>query len=399
MTIRVDVVSHEQMAAFVAAASVPFSFDPTQDEVDSIAQIDRLLGAFAGNAIVGTTGSIVYPVTVPGGARLLTAGVTFVSVSPTHRRRGVLTSMMRRVIDEAHERGEPLSSLWASEARIYGRFGYGQGVESVSVEVKRADAALTVRAELEGAGDIRLIDGAEALRLLPPFHDSVDWVGKFWRSQEYWENWALWDPDHDRDGHTKRRIAVYEIDGVVDGYTFFRTKRGEERRVRVDELVTGSVPAAVALYRFLFGIDLTDVLHFRTRRVDEPVRWMLTDNRAWRRTGSEYMWFRLVDLEASLAARTYTTGGRLVIEVSDDFAPWNRGRWALEGDETGAVCRRADDSADVHLDTADLGALYMGGRSAHTLAAAGRITGEAASIALLDRMFRTAEPPWSPETY
>ena len=60
----------------------------------------------------------------PAGSRLA-AGITWVGVLPSHRRRGVLTELMRQQLDDVHERGEPLAILWASEPPIYGRFGYG----------------------------------------------------------------------------------------------------------------------------------------------------------------------------------------------------------------------------------------------------------------------------------
>jgi predicted acetyltransferase len=390
----------DRMEEFVRAASIPFSFDPDDDIVESSQNLDpgRVIAALDDDRVVGTAASIPFSVTVPGGARLLSAGVTFVAVLPSHRRRGVLTAMMRRLLDDAHDRGEPLASLWASETMIYGRYGFGEAVEMVSYEVKRSRSAF--RAPVEPSGRMRVIDADEAVSVLPPFHDSLDWVGKFGRSVGHWRSWVLWDPEFDRDGFTKRRIAVYEEDGIVGGYTFFRTNRSDSGgRVRVDEVVAPSPAAQVAVYRFLFGIDLIDTLVFRAQRGDEPLRWMLEDTRAFTRRSSEYMWFRLLDVPVCLAARTYERDGRLVLEVTDRFAPRNHGRWLLESSAAEVTCMATDAEPDLTLDVSDVGALSMGGRSALTMAAAGRISGSPEAVAVADAMFRIPEPPWSPETY
>lgn len=386
----------ERIEEFVRAASVPFSFDPDEDILESSKNWDqqRVIAALDGDRVVGTSATFEYPVTVPGGARLVSSGLTFVTVLPTHRRRGVLTAMMRRLLDDGHDRGEPLASLWASETLIYGRYGFGEAVEAVTYRIKRARSAF--QAPVEPSGRVRLVEVEEALSLLPEFYSSLDWVGKFGREAGHWRSWIMWDPEFDRSGYTKRRIAVYEEAGSVRGYTFFRTKWS---RVRVDELMAQAPEARVALYRFLFGIDLMKDIELRAHRADEPIRWMLQDTRALRRHASDYMWFRLLDLRACLAARTYAGSGHVVLEVTDSFAPWNEGRWRLEADGGGATCASTDAEPDVVLDTSHLAALYMGGRSALTMAAAGLIQGSAEAVARLDAMFRTVEAPWSPESY
>jgi len=386
----------DRIEEFVRAASVPFSFDPDADIIESSKNWDqaRVIAAFEEDRIVGTAATFEYPVTVPGGAQLVSSGLTFVTVLPSHRRRGVLTAMMGRLRDDGRSRGEPLASLWASETMIYGRYGFGEAVEAVTYRIKRDRAAF--RAPVEPSGRVRLVDVEEALGVLPEFYASLDWVGKFGRDATHWKSWIMWDPEFDRSGFTKRRIAVYEEAGSVRGYTFFRTKWS---RVRVDELMTQSPEARVALYRFLFGIDLMNDIELRAHRVDEPIRWMLEDTRALRRHGSEFMWFRLLDLPACLTARTYAAAGHVVLEVTDSFAPWNEGRWLLEADRGAATCTPTDAEPDVFLDTSQLAALYMGGRSALTMAGAGLLRGSDEAVRHLDAMFRTSEAPWSPESY
>src|SRR5574341_299469 len=82
-------------------------------------EIERTLGAFDAEALVGCAGAISYAMTVPGG-ELPVAGVTAVGVVPTHRRRGVNTALMRAQLDDVHRRGEAVAVLYASQGSIYG---------------------------------------------------------------------------------------------------------------------------------------------------------------------------------------------------------------------------------------------------------------------------------------
>jgi len=107
--------------------------------MEAYTELDRALAAYAGDRIVGTAGIFSFELTIPGG-RVPAAGVTMVGVHPTHRRRGILTAMMRTKLEAIRERGEPLAILWASEGGIYGRFGYGLASFKASIEIERARA-------------------------------------------------------------------------------------------------------------------------------------------------------------------------------------------------------------------------------------------------------------------
>src|SRR5919106_16852 len=97
---------------------------PYLDEPSPVAELDRSLGLWEGDRVVATSGIYSRMLTVPG-AVMPMAGITWVSVAPTHRRRGILSAIMRRQLTELHEQGrEAVAGLWAAEYPIYGRFGY-----------------------------------------------------------------------------------------------------------------------------------------------------------------------------------------------------------------------------------------------------------------------------------
>ena len=117
---EVRIIDPPEMDAFVAVMEHAFGFDLTKESREHFAkelELDRLVAAFDSDQLVGTGGAYTFDLTVPGGT-VGCGGTTVIAVLPTHRRRGVLTDMMRFHLDEVAGRGEPVAALWASEAPI-----------------------------------------------------------------------------------------------------------------------------------------------------------------------------------------------------------------------------------------------------------------------------------------
>ncbi len=112
-----------------------WSDDEFANETD-IVELDRFIGAFEGELAVGGSGAYTFRMTVPGG-EVGAAGITAVGVLPTHRRRGILRQMMTELFRQATERGEPVAILWASEAAIYQRFGFGMATKGANFEAAK----------------------------------------------------------------------------------------------------------------------------------------------------------------------------------------------------------------------------------------------------------------------
>src|SRR5437588_12523444 len=179
--------------------------------------LDRMQAALSNGEIVGGAAAFTFNMTVPGGD-VPTAGVSVVRVYPTHRRRGVLRSLMRAQLDAGHERGEPIAALWASEETIYGRYGYG--LASWCGEISLAHEYTSFAQHFEPAGTMRLVEPDEALEALPPVFERIrlDWPGMFSRNRLWWEHREIDDPEDRRDGAGPKRWVVHERDGAIDGY-------------------------------------------------------------------------------------------------------------------------------------------------------------------------------------
>ncbi|GAB2844221.1 GNAT family N-acetyltransferase [Streptomyces deserti] len=372
---------------------------------DSLTEFDRSLGAWDGADCVGTAGAFTFRLTVPGGASVPAAGVTMVSVAATHRRRGVLTSMMRRQLDDVRSWGEPLAVLTASEPAIYGRFGYGAAAFQLNAEIDTSRVRLSVP---DGTDDVRLryaapadvLDACEAVyaRLVPLRPGMLE-------RRPGWERVALLDPESGRDGASPLQCVVAERGGETVGYARFRVKlgwgvTGHDGTVVLKDLAAVDAAADAALWRFLWGIDLTTTLVVRGRPVDDAWQYQVSDIRRCRTRVRDELYVRLVDVGAALEARTYQAPVDVVFEVEDSFCPWNVGRWRLTGDAKGASCVRTSDAADLALSVRELGAAYLGGVSLVALGAAGRVR-EVRGGALAEAAvgFGGGVAPWLPHGF
>ncbi|MFF8530744.1 GNAT family N-acetyltransferase [Streptomyces sp. SAS_267] len=372
---------------------------------NALTEYDRSLGVWDGENCVGTAGAFSFRVTVPGGASVPAAGVTMVSVAATHRRRGVLTAMMRRQLDDVRAAGEALAVLVASEPMIYGRFGYGIATSSMSAEIDTARVRLSVP---PGTDDVRLryaapgdsLEACEAVyaRIVPRRPGML-------ARRPGWERLMLLDPESERNGASPLQCVVAERDGEVVGYTRFRVKpewgpAGHNGAVTMVDLEGLDPAARAALWRFLFDIDLTSTLRTRGRPVDEAWQHLVSDIRRCQLRVKDSLHVRLVEVGAALEARTYQAPVDVVFEVEDSFCPWNEGRWRLTGDTKGAVCARTEDAPDLALSARELGAAYLGGVSLASLAAAGLVRElRQGALAEASTAFASVVAPWLPHGF
>lgn len=406
MAITLRRIERAELAKFAEAQAVSFGsdFHPEMvDKRDHLFEYDRNTAAFDGDDIVGTAGIFSFEMTVPGGP-IPVAGVTMVSVQPTHRRRGVLTAMMTSQLGDIRERGEAVAALWASESPIYGRFGYGLSSQNADVTIAREWTEL--RDGPVSAGSVRLVTTEQASATWPAVHERIraGHTGFYSHPQAWWDDRVLSDPEFARGGATHKFLAEYREDGEVRGYLVYRISGSwkdwlPDRTLEVSLLIAETPAAYAALWRYVFGVDLIARIEARERSVDEPLYWMVTDPRRLERRLHDALWIRIVDVQGALAGRRYATAGSVVIEVHDAVLEGVGGRFVVEGGPEGALCKPTTRDADVRMGIRELGALYLGAHSSLPLAAAGRIEGAPGKLRELDAMFRWSPPAWCPEVF
>jgi predicted acetyltransferase len=402
VTIAIRTVPADQLRNYIDTVNVAFAepTDEAQFELDrALFETERVLGAYDGETLVGGGAAFSFRMTVPGGARVRTAGVTAVGVLPTHRRRGVLRSLMARQLDDVRRNGEPLALLVASEGSIYQRFGYGLGILRGSFELQRDRAAF--RTPVAADGIVRLVDKEEARRLMPLVYDPVCAVtpGFIERDPPWWDE-RLADIEAHRRGAGPQYRAMYERDGKPAGYVRYRIKSewndlGPSSTLMVNELIGVDPAAEQQLWRYVIGVDLIGVIKHAWAQPDPPLLLMLAEPRRLALKVTDGFWLRIVDVAAALQQRGYASDDTLVIEVSDEFLPDAAGRWRLTAKGGAATVEPTADPADLALDTTDLAAAYLGAVSFGQLARAGRtVELTPGARARADALFATSVAPW-----
>ena len=365
--------------------------------------VDRTLCALEDGALVGTNSVMDMELTLPGDRVIPVAALTWVGVLPSHRRRGIFRRLMERQLEDIRHGGDIVSVLLGSEGGIYGRFGYGSATSVLSFSLERPQAKLA--GPFGNDGRIVLIDPAGAASVLPDVYDRYRrrQIGAVSRHPGWWTEY-LYDIEHHRERTGKMFHAVHEnASGSRDGYVTYRIEQHWSAGLPSGELVVVELIAAdpevyAALWSYCLNTDLVRTISMGRGRVEEPLRWLLTDPRSLQVDGLvDYLWVRLIDLPRALAARDYYSPGDLVLEVTDEVFPANSGRYRLRVEAPGGTALCAPTAADpqLALSVAELGAVYLGGVSFQTLAAAGRVKElSGGALANADLMFATDTPPY-----
>ena len=407
MPIEIRKPAPEEVRRFLETVTTAFQEELRDEDAERDARVldpNRMFVAYDGDAPVGTATDLKLRLTVPGG-EATAAGVTGVGVLPTHRRRGILGRLMRAELDAIAARGEPLAILWASEEPIYGRFGYGLATLRFSIEAERD--RMRFRDDPASVGRVRLVGEDEAARVLPPIYERArrDTPGMFARSDAWWREYRLPDPEHHRDGAGPRHFAVLELDGEDVGYARYRVKSDwqdgiTKSSLRVIEAIATSPPADRELWRYLFGVDLVHRIEAWHVPIDHPLFLLVTEPRRLHPRLGDGLWLRIVDLESALPARAYAGDGAVAFDLVDSFLPGNAGVWRLEAASGEARVSHFDGDPDLRLDVADLGSAYLGGFTFAQLARAGRVEALVpGAVERADDLFRTRIAPWCPEIF
>ena len=418
MSFEVRPIRAEELVGFVEAMSTGFLDRPNvqaiADEVANHWDVTRTWASFDGGRVVGTFRSWAGRLTVPGCREVPAAAISGVTVMPTHRRHGLLSRMAGSEHAAARERGELVSMLFASEFPIYGRFGYGPATMTAAWNVDVGATRLLADADGDvdpDAGRIELVRADdETLELARDAYDRwrIRQPGEIWRRPITWrDDFGLAD---DVWGNRWKGFLVLHRDGAgtVDGFARYHAEekwvdRQPQNKLIIDDLHGVTDAAELALWRYLFAVDLVTSIRADRRSPAERLPWLLTNHRAAvPDTIGDGLWVKLLDVPAALEARTYERSGSVVLELVDvDGADANRDRIerrirvALDATPDGAAATLTDRSPDLTVHAGALGAAYLGGtRLSRAALARGFDEHRPGAMAEAEALFVTAETPW-----
>ncbi|WP_405616025.1 GNAT family N-acetyltransferase [Streptomyces sp. NBC_01508] len=415
MAIDVRMISESEFPDWLRALNTGFLRSPAVSEEDvadrgAFMDVRRVRGAFDEGRCVATYRTFPQELTAVGGARLAASAISNVTVSPTHRRRGLLSRMINDDLAQAKERGDVVSTLIAAEYPIYGRYGFGPAtsITQWSIDVPRAGLDPRASGQPDDGGRIDLADGAEVRKLGPELHDRLRSLrhGVISRNERWWRvhtgtavsYGAPW---------TEPFYAVYRAaSGEVEGLLTYKADEvwGDAKQplntATVLDAIGVTAAAERALWRYVCSVDWITTVRTDHRAPDDLLPLFLPDPRAARIvTQADFLWVRILDTVRALESRTYAASGTLVLDIHDRSSLAS-GRYRLDATPAGASCAPTTESADLALDVRELGALYLGDESAVRLAALGTVTEETpGAAARTDALLRTSRRPWCPDIF
>ena len=400
MAVEIRAITDDEIPQFREALMNTFGSDADVDQGGeqqqrAIIAPGQAWAAFEAKTIVATAATFNLEISMPGGSAMSMAGLTMVTVRPSHRRRGLLRQLIQRHFDDARARGYAMSGLWASEATIYGRFGYGLAAYCDVYEIANAH---TLRIDRE-VDDLDWIDEARARELLPAIYARAiaNRPGALRRSDVWWRERRFAETAWHRGGASKRRFVVARRGGELVGYVAFR-QRGKfsdgvpNGSLEINELIGIDPRAEATLWKLALSVDLFPNVTWWNAPADDPLPWLVDDFRRIKRRRGDNLWLRIEDVPATLERRTYAADGVLHIAAGDST-------FELAVEAGRARCTPSKRAADLTCSMQTLATLFLGCTTATQLARAERVRGERAALVRADQMFATELAPWCPEVF
>ena len=363
-------------------------------------ELDRVIcvrDPAAADRLVAVACILSKDLTFPGGGVHPAAGVSWVAVRPGWRRRGLLRQMITEQLHRLHDSaGEAVAILTASEAALYGRFGYGRAIDQARFQVTHG-AAFRPGVEVDNVIDVLPEQARPQVKALYG-RVAAQRPGHLGRSDAIW---GIRFSDHDvtRRGASTLRFGLHQ-----DGYVAYRVKpdwgdRGPDFGLQLDEICAATPRAFASLWRFLLDLDLTRQVTYHRGWIDDPLPNLLLDPRTVTVSRHDHVWLRIVDLDRAIPLRQYNSTAAVTVRVTDTTCPWNDGTWSLQLSPDGGLAERTAAAADIALDIRDLGACLLGGTSLARLVEAGLVTGTAAAVHALGSALGWPLAPWCPEGF
>ncbi|MER6099313.1 GNAT family N-acetyltransferase [Streptomyces sp. NPDC001728] len=414
MTVDVRTVAESEFPDWLRALRTGFLRPPVVSDAEAAdrlahADLGRTLAAFDRDRVVATFRSFRQEVGTVGGGTLTADAITQVTVSPTHRRRGLLGRMMGHDLGAARERGDALATLIAAEYPIYGRFGFGPASWATewSVDLRRAGLDPRRSGRPEDGGRIDLTDADEIRKAGPEVHRRLAGLraGVTHRSTRDWEFGTGLGVQ--TEPWTEPYYALYRNEsGEAEGYVAYGSDgkwddaKQPVNTAKVRDLIACTPAAERALWNYLCSIDWISTVRSGFRAPDDPLPMLLPDPRAAKVvTHADMLWVRVLDVVRVLETRTYPVTDGLVLDVRD-AGGFAGGRYRLDASPDGVSCARTAESADLAFDIAELGPLAFGDESAVRLSRLGRVDElTAGAAARADLLFRTPLRAFSPDIF
>lgn len=337
---------------------------------------DEPIATFTSWSATINTGTGLYPIDL----------ISDVTVQASHRRQGLMRSLMTRDLRDAKDRGELFATLTAADALLYGRFGFGVATTERTLEVE-TDSRFSMARPSNGTVVFAKPSEITELRkeLFEQFH--AESFFSIERPSYYWQADFEFQQSKPRDD---RAIVHLDGQGNPDGAAVFTNTTTE---VTIHDLLSRDTGAELEMLQFLAQLEgPTKLIWKHCYDPRHPLPWALSDRRLVHTTQeADGVWARIVDVAGALEARSFEHDGEVAFEVVDPIDDQS-GNYQLRVTGGVAEVKPATGSPKVQVQLAALASLYSAIQGANELAVTGVISGPADEVAALDRIFARSKP-------
>ncbi|MED5283633.1 MAG: GNAT family N-acetyltransferase [Chloroflexota bacterium] len=367
---------------------------------------DRLIAAFDTDSkqIVGSGGADKYTITVPGGENIKMAGIAYMGTLPTHKRRGIFSSMMKTLHQQARDRGDAVAGLWASQSLLYNRFGYGLATMREDWIIETHDTSLST--DSPKGISVRLVDKNKALNEIPEIYETFRKCqnGATDRTQGYW-NYLLYEDEQtkfNKSGLSGFFFAIVYKNNKPSGYAIYNFNKesgvaheDDKGSLIVEEIISTDRESNNALWHYIFGVELVEEISFNRRGTNDPLYYMLKNPRKLKRNIIDGLWARIIDPIKMLESRTYQESGKITINISGQNQDDIEGKYTIETDGKNTEVKKTNNNPDISMRPSELSSIYFGSARASEFYQAGLFDVKNNDILRnINRMFSVEQSPW-----
>jgi predicted acetyltransferase len=395
-------VDELEAAALISAQSfgAPMRFDigPTAQRIRDLYAPEQYLGSFDDGELTAMMHVVPRTLRINGGS-LGFGAVSPVASSALHRRKGYAGAMLRRSLEQMHERGQVLSGLYTPHPALYRRYGWEVAGGQRTYEFNPKDLQLSAEPTERGRLSYVTADDWPRLDAVYQRYAAVH-NGPMDRDELWWRNWVfttwmgriegmVWQDSAGRDEGYVLYIDPVEPDPA-------------KTHIFVFDFCALTGDAYLNLLTVLGQHDIRHHITFRAP-TDDPLQLLFVD--AERLQVSEHfsVMLRVVDVENALRARPLadaTLETELTLSVTDASAPWNQGAYRLKAAEGRILVERTSGDGELRLDAKVLAPIFNGYVTPSRAASAGLLQADSEdALRRAGELFAVTYPPYFPDTY
>jgi len=328
------------------------------------------------------------------GRTIKMGGIGGVATWPEKRRKGMVTLLLRRALEEMKNQGQLLSYLHPFSVAFYRKYGWELFTDNknYSIPVDK----LPSRKNVPG----RVVREVRDIAVLKSVYDRAitRYNGAMTRSGNWWENRVM--------SGIPYTAVYYNETGEPEAYVLYAI---EDKVWITEEMFWLNETARQGLWDFIGNHD-SKLKEVRLKLpADDPLSLLLPDPMV-KQEIEPYFMGRIVDAAAFVRAYPFAglgTDSRFSLKIEDRDAPWNEGTWvwSISPDGTGELesvrtpaDARKEAEAEISVSIGLLTAMLLGYRRPSDLRRFGLLEASEAAAERLDALI-PARTPYLPDYF